>query len=76
MLSPQAHGEIGLPPQQLKSDFSRFIRALLVSHIAMRVSVLTIDTFCGGLSPGAMPRKLRLEVAGAIYHVVNRADAA
>jgi putative transposase len=40
----------------------------------MWVSVLTIDTFHGARQGCSMPRTLRMEYPGAIYHVVNRGD--
>ena len=33
-----------------------------------------IGSGCGGFMIGRMARKLRLEYAGAIYHVMNRGD--
>ena len=40
----------------------------------VQVSVLTIDTYGGFWQNGPMPRKLRLEYPGAIYHVMNRGN--
>ena len=36
--------------------------------------VLTIDTGAGGCYPFGMPRKLRIQYPGAMYHVMNRGD--
>src|SRR5216117_2670810 len=35
---------------------------------------MTIDMFCRFESLSAMPRKLRVEYEGAIYHLMNRGD--
>jgi hypothetical protein len=40
----------------------------------VRLSVLTIDIFDGMRQPAAMPRKLRIQYPGALYHVMNRGD--
>ncbi len=40
----------------------------------MQVSVLTIDTTDSGCYTLTMPRELRIEYPGAIYHVLNRGD--
>jgi len=45
-----------------------------VSKEQEQVSVLTIDTFEGLGPSSAVPRKLRAEYPGAIYHVMNRGD--
>jgi hypothetical protein len=37
-------------------------------------SVIHIDTFDGGTEGRRMPRALRIEYEGAIYHVMNRGD--
>jgi len=38
------------------------------------VSVLTIDTAAVIVIIGSMPRKLRVQYPGAIYHLMNRGD--
>src|SRR2546425_12668152 len=40
----------------------------------VQVSVLTIDTSRPRWSPLRVPRKLRIQYPGAIYHVMNRGD--
>ena len=40
----------------------------------VQVSVLTIDTICRACYILTMPRELRIEYPGAIYHVLNRGD--
>ena len=50
------------------------VRVGLEQVLSKRVSVLTIDTFVSPVRSFRVPRKLRIEYPGAIYHVMNRGD--
>ena len=48
--------------------------AFLEFGIVPRMSEMRIDLFVSFSHPALMPRKLRLECAGAMYHVLSRGD--